>query len=99
MYEYIFVGKAEAGHVFDVMANRKVRLPVVVCLGRRELRVCEERMGTALRWNDEYALAKLALFDAFDCREDVESFRDPVRPTEAELIGYMKTLRMLEDDE
>jgi hypothetical protein len=99
VYEYIFAGKVGQAHVFDVLRNRKHRLRVEIVLGSTELAECERRLGSALRWNDEYALAKLALFHAFDEREDIASFETAIQPPSAELIGYMKTLRMVEEVE
>ncbi len=102
VYQYVFRGKApgEAGeaHVFEVMADREGAFPVRVEIGPEELRFCEERLGFALRWNDEYALVKLALFDAFDERENAAALRESVRPGTSELLGYMKTLRMLDEE-
>lgn len=102
VYQYVFRGKAprEAGeaHVFEVMADRQAAFLVHVEIGPEELRFCEDRLGFALRWNDEYALAKLALFNAFDGRENAAAMRESVRPGTSELLGYMKTLRMLDEE-
>jgi hypothetical protein len=102
VYQYVFRGKlpGDAGeaHVFEVTADRQAAFPVRVVIGSEELHFCEQRLGSGLRWNDEYALAKLALFHAFDEREKAEEMRESVRPGTSELLGYMKTLRMLDDD-
>lgn len=98
VYQYVFRGKQGDAHVFEVNADRKAAFPVRVELGPAEIQFCEERLGFGLRWNDEYALAKLALFEAFDSREHAEAMRESVRPGTSELLGYMKTLRMLDDE-
>lgn len=105
VYQYVFRGKSRSetgqggeAHVFEVTADRTAAFPVHVEIGPEELRFCEERLGFALRWNDEYALAKLALFDAFDERENAAAMRESVRPGRGELLGYMKTLRMLDEE-
>lgn len=102
VYQYVFRGKAPSAageaHVFEVTADRQAAFPVYVEIGPEELRFCEARLGFALRWNDEYALAKLALFGAFDERDDAAAMREIVRPGQSELLGYMKTLRMLDEE-
>lgn len=99
VYEYQVAGQEPFAWTFQVSANRGAAFPVVVCLEQGLKDFCEQQMGSALRWNDEYALAKLALFDAFDRVETLAEFARPVCPSHGELIGYMKTLRMVNDDE
>jgi hypothetical protein len=103
VYQYIFRGKlphpSGEAHVFEVTAERYGTFAVQVQLAAEDLAVCAARLGSPLRWNDEYALAKLSLFDAFDHRDNPEALQKAVRPTASELLGYMKTLRMLEEDE
>lgn len=98
VYQYVFRGKQGDAHVFEVNADRQPAFPVRVEIGPAEIQFCEGRLGFALRWNDEYALAKLALFDAFDERENAAAMQESVRPGTSELLGYMKTLRMLDDE-
>jgi hypothetical protein len=97
VYHYVFRGKQGDSHVFDVSADRAASFALPVEIAPEALAPCEARLGSPLRWNDEYALAKLALFQAFDEREDATAMRESVRPTASELLGYMKTLRMLDD--
>jgi hypothetical protein len=99
VYQYIFAGKSGSAHVFEVSVDRKQFFLVQVDLQLEALAACEAKLGSPLRWNDEYALAKLALFQAFDTREDADALRIPFRPTTTELIGYMKVLKMVDEDE
>ncbi len=102
VYQYVFRGKQDgkqgSAHVFEVSADRAAPFDLLVEIAPDALAQCEARLGSPLRWNDEYALAKLALFQAFDEREDAAAMRATVRPTSGELLGYMKTLRMLDEE-
>lgn len=98
VYQYVFRGKQGEAHVFDVAADREGAFPVLVTIDAAGKQFCEERLGFGLRWNDEYALAKLALFAAFDEREGAADWKESVQPGNAELLGYMKTLRMLDEE-
>lgn len=97
VYQYIFLGKQGHLHVFEVSADRSAPFRVSVDIAGEVLASCAERLGSTLRWNDEYAFAKMSLFDAFDERPDPESLKESIRPDLKRLISYMKVLRMLED--
>jgi hypothetical protein len=99
VYEYIFSGREGNTHIFSVSADRQPPYPLGIELTETALAHCRARLGSDLRWNDEYALAKLSLFAAFDAAPSAAELPNPVRPSPAELIGYMKTLKMVEDDE
>ncbi|WP_031498555.1 hypothetical protein [Bryobacter aggregatus] len=90
VYQYIFAGLAGRKHVFDVTADRQSPFQVAVDLTPEALAPCAERMGSALRWNEEYALAKLCLFAAFDREVLVKE----IRPDSEELLLHMTALNL-----
>lgn len=94
VYQYCFKGLAGKNHVFEVTADRKVHFEVTIALQPESLAPCSERMGSPLRWNEEYALAKLCLFAAFDAVEGPEQLRQTVVPTPESLLEHMTALNM-----
>ncbi len=86
VYQYFYLGQREADsseglsseYVFEVSADRKTSFEVSVCLPESIVAAwCAER-GRELAGNERYAVAKMALFDAFDQREDPDSLRRKV---------------------
>ena len=94
VYQYIFKGMAGKSHVFDVSADRASSFEVRIELPESALEACAARMGSPLRWNEEYALAKLCLFQAFDRAEHAGELHKPIRPGADELLEHMNTLNM-----
>jgi hypothetical protein len=94
VYQYIFKGMAGKSHVFDVSADRSSSFEVRIELPAEALERCAARMGSPLRWNEEYALAKLCLFQAFDSTEQAGELRKPIRPAADQLLEHMNTLNM-----
>ncbi|MCX6614080.1 MAG: hypothetical protein NTW74_24960 [Acidobacteria bacterium] len=81
-------------HVFEVSADRKTHFEVAVELTEDALAPCIARMGSTLRWNEEYALAKLSLFHAFDDAPTPESLTQTVIPPSQALLQHMDFLKM-----
>ncbi len=98
VYQYIFKGMLGRKHVFAVSANRAAHLEVSVELKAAALLPCAERMGSALKWNEEYALTKLSLFRAFDDAVSPESLVRPILPASEELLAHMDSLNMANED-
>jgi hypothetical protein len=94
VYQYIFKGMAGRRHVFSVSADRKNHFEVSIELVPDSLKPCVERMGSDLRWNEEYALVKLCLFSAFDEAVCVEDLQRLIRPESKQLLEHMTTLNM-----
>lgn len=94
VYQYQFKGLAGTNHVFDVTADRKSHFEVVIELQPASLAPCVDRMGSPLRWNEEYALAKLCLFAAFDAADGPEQLRQTVVPGAESLLDHMTALNM-----
>ncbi len=94
VYQYLFKGMLGRKHVFRVSADRNTHFEVAVELTEDALAACAARMGSALRWNEEYALAKLSLFHAFDDAETAESLTQTVVPPSQSLLEHMDYLKM-----
>lgn len=94
VYQYIFKGMMGRKHVFQVSADRKTHFEVAVELTEDALAPCAARMGSALRWNEEYALAKMSLFHAFDDAANPESLTQTVVPPGQALLEHMDYLKM-----
>lgn len=94
VYQYIFKGLAGGRHVFQVTVARRETFPVSIELTAEALNACAERMGSPLRWNEEYALAKLCLFEAFDTTDQPESLKQPIVASTAGLLEHMATLNL-----
>jgi len=81
VYQYYFVGKRPAPegsspapateYVFDVTADRKATYAVSVLVFRDALESWAQLHGRSLNDAEEYAAAKMRLFQAFDEVEDM----------------------------
>ncbi|HNY40349.1 MAG TPA: hypothetical protein PKJ41_08135 [Bryobacteraceae bacterium] len=83
VYEYFNLGhRDESGtrrHRFHVSADRKNWFEVEVAVEDQGIRTWELDNGRVLNSAERYAVAKLALFDAFDEGESPEALRAPVQ--------------------
>ena len=78
VYQYYYEGhrpyerKREKGteFVFEVSADRKKSAPVAVLVSAAAIDDWEGRHGRTLNGSERYAIAKMALFQAFDERPD-----------------------------
>lgn len=103
VYQYFYEGRREfrekddhgTEYVFDVSADRKTSNPVSVLVGASALAPWQIRHGRELHETERYAIAKMALFQAFDFRETPARMTEPVRVTAA---GVEETLATLEID-
>jgi len=83
VYQYYFEGRREASRqgesgiefVFDVSADRKTSFPLPVFVADSAIAPWETAHAMRLASNERYAVAKLALFRAFDERESPEAMR------------------------
>ena len=87
-YEYFYDGWRESGrlreYVFTVSGNRKTWFPLSVFAAEDALR--------ALAENERYAVAKLALFAAFDQRESPAAMTECVRVTTGQVAELLARL-------
>jgi len=84
-YEYYYEGyrdtRGRREYAFTVSGDRKTWFPLVVRLGAGVAETWEREHGRRLEDRERYALAKLALFSAFDDRPNPEAARTPVEVT------------------
>jgi hypothetical protein len=100
VYQYYYQGHRpwalERGteFVFDVSADRKTSLPVSVCITDEAVESWQQERGRALSTTERYAIAKMALFQAFDQRETPAAMREAIRVTAAEVRAILSTLEI-----
>lgn len=100
VYQYFFrsVGPARRGfapgneYVYMVTADRKTLFPVRIFIRSDALGQWSRRHGRALTGTEEYALAKLRLFDAFDEVEDFASARPDLEVDSSNLEALLEKL-------
>jgi hypothetical protein len=89
VYQYFYEGHRGPEYVFRVSSNRKTYLPVAVVLAPDVLAAWQRDRSRELNAKEQYAVAKLALFQAFDERQRPEQMTKPVwiRPADIDLIA------------
>jgi hypothetical protein len=100
VYQYYFEGhrpyKRERDngteYVFDVSGDRKTSTPVSVLLSSAALEDWEGKHGRTLHASERYAIAKLALFQAFDERPNPAAMSADVRVRAADVEAILITL-------
>lgn len=96
VYQYYYEGQRpfEGGteFVFDVSADRKRSQPVSVFVGEEAVALWEQQHQRALTSTERYAIAKMALFQAFDERENPALMRQEVRVRAADVEGILDSL-------
>jgi len=85
VYQYFYEGHrpstGERGteYVFDVSSDRKTSSPVSVVISDAAVASWQNESGRTLSATEQYAIAKMALFQAFDERESPESMREAIQ--------------------
>jgi hypothetical protein len=79
-------------YVFQVSADRKTSAPVSVFLDEGAVSAWEFAHGRTLSSSECYAIAKVALFQAFDEREQPALMRQDVNVRAADVEGILTTL-------
>ena len=100
VYQYYYEGhrsyKRErdkgSEYVFDVSADRKTSAPVSVLVSDRAIEDWEGRHGRTLNGSERYAIAKMALFQAFDERPNPSLMAADVRVRAADVEAILITL-------
>jgi hypothetical protein len=87
-------GEESTEYVFDVSADRKTSFPVPVIVLRRAVGAWQAGHGRELSGTEQYAIAKMALFEAFDQRENPEQMRATVVVEEAGVDAILATLEI-----
>ena len=98
VYQYFYEGQRPfcggAEFVFDVTGDRKICPSVSVLVADAALEPWERSHGRALTSTERYAIAKMALFQAFDERPNPASMQAPIQVRAADVEGIMEMLGM-----
>lgn len=100
VFQYFYEGHREyrAGgdhgieFVFSISPDRKNWHETSVLVSDESIRSWEEAHTRELNLTERYAVAKIALFQAFDERADPARLRDEVRVRPADVEGIIETL-------
>jgi hypothetical protein len=98
VYQYFYEGHRpstrERGtdYVFDVSVDRKTSGPVSVFVSEDAVESWQKENGRTLSGTERYAIAKMALFQAFDERATPEALREAVRVRPADIPAILATL-------
>src|SRR5689334_2448492 len=97
VYQYFYEGHRPASpergteYVFSVSPDRKSSLSVSVFISDAAMAAWQEESGRTLSGTERYAVAKMALFQAFDERESPEAVRAAVRVGPADVRALLET--------
>jgi hypothetical protein len=100
VYQYFYEGhrpsSPERGteYVFHVSPDRKTSSQVSVILSDEAMEMWQRESGRTLSATERYAIAKMALFQAFDKREAPEALREKVRVAPADVRAILATLNL-----
>jgi len=100
VYQYFYEGYREASResgegiefVFSVTADRKTRHPVRVFIGNESLAEWSREYSRELTHTEQYAIAKMGLFQAFDEREELYRGGGDVRVTAGQVAEHCAAL-------
>jgi hypothetical protein len=96
VYQYYYEGHrpSEGGeeYVFYVTADRRTSYPVSVFVLRSAVETWQAAHGRELSGTEQYAIAKMALFEAFDARDTPAAMREPVIVEEAGIDAILGAL-------
>ena len=100
VYQYFYEGQRPAKrdgasgtqYVFNVSADRKSSFPVSVFVSDSAIEEWQQAHGRQLNSTERYAVAKLALFQAFDQRESPAAMGDEVAVQSSDVAAFLATL-------
>jgi len=100
VYQYYYLGYRETGdagrpateYVFDVSADRRSSFALSILLPADATLGWETATGRELTATERYAIAKMALFAAFDERDDPARMREAVWIDSGGVIETLETL-------
>jgi len=100
VYQYYYEGQRPANRdgsagiqfVFNVSADRKSSFPVSVFVPDEALQSWQQGHGRPLGSTERYAVAKMALFQAFDQRPGPEAMTEEVGVQAADVESILATL-------
>jgi hypothetical protein len=100
VYQYFFEGyrpmSAQPGreYVFNVSSDRKTSVEVSVFVADEAMLSWQQQSGRTLSATERYAIAKMALFQAFDERETPESVRGAVHVSPDDVRAILTNLNI-----
>ena len=100
VYQYFYEGhrpsSTEQGteYVFDVSSDRKTSTPVSVLINDAAVASWQNESGRTLSATEHYAIAKMALFQAFDERESPEAMRATVHVAPNDVQAILAALHI-----
>jgi hypothetical protein len=100
VYQYFYEGhrpsSAERGteYVFDVSSDRKTSSPVSVVISDAAVATWQNESGRTLSATEQYAIAKMALFQVFDERESPEAMRQAVHVSPGAVQAILAALHI-----
>ena len=98
VYQYFYEGhrpaRAARGteFVFNVSADRKTSMPVSVLVSEEALGPWQQEHARELGGTERYAIAKMALFRAFDERENPAAMKEPIEVRSPDVASFLATL-------
>ena len=100
VYRYLYLGNRETRrrgegateYAFDVSAGSESDMGVSVVVPASALQPSETILGRPLAENERYAIAKMALFQAFDERPVPAAMRDEVMVRASDAAAILATL-------
>lgn len=99
VYQYVYRGYREfpdspsgTDYIFSVSRDRKLVFPVTIRLLDAALSECAVVSGREILNVEQYALAKMALFEGFDRVDAEEEWRAPLTPNGSEMASHLRTL-------
>lgn len=100
VYQYFYEGQRPSGRdgesgtefVFDVSADRKRSASLSVFVEEQAVENWQRDHRRVLSPTERYAIAKMALFQAFDERTSPEAMREDVRVRSADAEAFLATL-------
>jgi hypothetical protein len=100
VYQYYYEGQrtarggAATEFVFSVSADRKTHFAVPVCVAESAVAEWERARGRALSSTERYAIAKMALFRAFDERQSPEAMNAAVEVGSLAVAEHLEALKI-----
>ena len=99
VYQYVYKGyrkltepPAGIDHVFSVSRDRQAVFPATIRLFSAALEDCAELSGREILSAEQYAVAKMTLFAAFDRIGAMDEWQAPLTPTGGEMAEHLRTL-------
>ncbi len=85
-------GESGTAFVFSVSADRKNWRPAEILMSESAIQAWEEAHARQLSSTERYAIAKMALFQAFDERPTPAHMKEEVRVRAADVAAIVETL-------